>query len=282
MQNNSIKSNLTKDDIISEIRLTLGADIEKKFVYIVVEGEDDIKFLRSELNDYVYLYESYDGKNGVEAIAGDTFGMNNRVIGIRDRDYSDFVNGTNAVFSYDNSCMEMMFLADEIALQKICCEFYLGNMSHLELRYHVLIQLRFLSCVRKLNEKRCWNLNFKGVSIPKAYDCNTFQVFSERVKNEIKKVNQSELDCDQCSEIDLEVQKHNMLNELLLITQGHDFTNLFATICNNISPRSRGISGKTVEECLRCAYSHLAFRNTKLYEVLNSHQDIIGINFLML
>ena len=46
MGTNSIKANLTKDSIISDIKLLLGADINKENIYVVVEGDDDIKFLR--------------------------------------------------------------------------------------------------------------------------------------------------------------------------------------------------------------------------------------------
>lgn len=45
MGKNSIQSNLTKDDLIAEIRLTLGADFKREHTVIIVEGEDDISFL---------------------------------------------------------------------------------------------------------------------------------------------------------------------------------------------------------------------------------------------
>lgn len=281
MQNNSIKSNLAKEDIISDIRLTLGADIEKKFVYIVVEGEDDIKFLRSELNENVYLYESYDGKNGVDVIAGEVFRTNNRVIGIRDRDYSDFILGTNQVFAYDNSCMEMMFLEDDTALGKICCEFYSGAMSNEDLRNYILSELCFLSCVRKLNEKKNWELILKGISISNAFDKLTQKICTMKLKAEISKANSSKFDHVKCSEVESEVIVQSATGNYLLITQGHDFANLFATICNYIKSKSRGISGKNVEECLRCSYKHDSFEKTKLYEMLVDHQKNININFLV-
>ena len=46
MGKNSIQSNLTKDDLIAEIRLTLGADFKREHTVIIVEGEDDISFFR--------------------------------------------------------------------------------------------------------------------------------------------------------------------------------------------------------------------------------------------
>lgn len=45
MDSNSIRDNLSKEDIISDILLCLGADIHRENIYLLVEGEDDIKLL---------------------------------------------------------------------------------------------------------------------------------------------------------------------------------------------------------------------------------------------
>lgn len=39
MASNSIRSNLTKEDIISDITLCMGADIDRKNIYLLVEGD---------------------------------------------------------------------------------------------------------------------------------------------------------------------------------------------------------------------------------------------------
>ena len=70
MESNSIKDNLSKEDMISDILLCLGADIHRENIFLIVEGDDDIKFLRSFIADNVHIYESYDGKSGVEFIFG--------------------------------------------------------------------------------------------------------------------------------------------------------------------------------------------------------------------
>ena len=55
---NSIKTNLTKDSIISDIKLLLGADINKENVYVVVEGEDDIKGKNATIvRSYILTYK---------------------------------------------------------------------------------------------------------------------------------------------------------------------------------------------------------------------------------
>lgn len=73
MASNSIRSNLTKEDIISDITLCMGADIDRKNIYLLVEGEDDIRLLHPYISENVLIYESYDGKKGVEVIVNDRF-----------------------------------------------------------------------------------------------------------------------------------------------------------------------------------------------------------------
>ena len=65
---NSIHSNLSKDDIIADIRLTLSADFEHEKIVIVVEGEDDIVFFNGKLHPDVDIHESFSGKQGVKEI----------------------------------------------------------------------------------------------------------------------------------------------------------------------------------------------------------------------
>lgn len=46
---NSIRTNLSRDSTISEIRLCKSADIAHEYVHLIVEGPDDIRFLGSTL-----------------------------------------------------------------------------------------------------------------------------------------------------------------------------------------------------------------------------------------
>lgn len=60
---NSIRSNLTKNDIISEIKLSISADyLDNKKVFLLVEGNSDVLFLKKFVNEYVELLESFSGK----------------------------------------------------------------------------------------------------------------------------------------------------------------------------------------------------------------------------
>ena len=62
---NSIRENLDKGDIISEISLTIDYPNGKDIKCVVVEGIDDIRALRKFFLSDVLLFESFSGKDGL-------------------------------------------------------------------------------------------------------------------------------------------------------------------------------------------------------------------------
>ena len=157
MENNSIRSNLSKDDIISDIILSMGADIYTKNIYILLEGQDDISFLHPFLAENVLLYESYDGKDGVETIVSKRFADNDRVIGIRDKDYQ-IRPVSEKIFYYDYGCMEMMLISNDDVFDNLCFEYYRGNIPRKQLKKYILKQLKYLSIIRMCNETEKWEI----------------------------------------------------------------------------------------------------------------------------
>lgn len=64
----SIRRNLKREDIISEIRLLCGEDYNKVKTFVIVEGDDDLRFIKNKFNDNTYGFESFSGCDGVEEI----------------------------------------------------------------------------------------------------------------------------------------------------------------------------------------------------------------------
>ena len=83
MEKNSIRRNLKREDIISEIKLLCGEDYKKVKTFVIVEGDDDLKFIKNKFNSKAYGFESFSGCDGVEEIVN-YFQSDKRVIGIRD------------------------------------------------------------------------------------------------------------------------------------------------------------------------------------------------------
>lgn len=279
MGNNSIRSNLTKDYIISDLRLSLSDDIYREKVFVVVEGEDDIKFLKSYLNnETTVLYESYDGKNGVSEIVKNFFSTDKRVIGIRDRDYLIYEESPK-IFFYDNCCLEMMIVENEEVFNSIYNEFYKGEMQPMELLNKMLTELKILSIIRMYNENFQWAINLKALSINKVFIQEAYGIDNEKIVNELNALSNNIIDegkIEMISEYGNEVQTRQ---ELLKITQGHDFSSLFAAVCN--SHTNKHINSKAVEMALRCSYRKKDFKETRLYNMLATYQEDIGVSFLL-
>ena len=267
MGTNSIKTNLTKSSTISHIKLLLGADINKENVYIVVEGEDDIKFLRRYLNSNVIIYESFSGKNGVEEIVQSKNICSSRVIGIRDKDYcSD--DKSKKIFFYDRCCLEMMITEFDKAFNGIYYEFYNGEMEPYKLKEHILTELFKVSQVRKYNEENKIGINFKGLSFQSIID-DKFKMDEGKFVEQLKKLN-SEKNINFINNIDESIYQN--IDNMLDITNGHDFILLFKVICDK-SCSKNSANEKHISSVLRGSFSEEFLQETALYRSISDYFD---------
>ena len=269
MENNSIKENLNKDDMISDILLSMGADINKENIYLIVEGESDVKFLQSFLSNNVLLYKSYGGKIGVETIV-ENFKKNLEVIGIRDRDYQ-MTTTSSKIFYYDYSCMEMMILKNDEVFKKICSEYYEGETSFLQLRSKILKELKYLSIVRMYNEKENWEKRIKGISMNSAWNSIEGKINNEFILEKLNEINEGFFKDEILSKIELEYERKWSDDEFYNNTQGHDFYMLYTTICNQFKS-SKKIDYSGIEASNRCCFREKDFIQTNLYQKLSEYE----------
>ncbi len=263
MENNSIKNNLTKEDIISDIILSMGADIDNVNVYVLVEGENDISLMHPYLADNVLMYESYNGKSGVEFIVGERFRENERVIGLRDRDYQ-LEPVSEKVFYYDYGCMEMMIISNDDVFNNLCFEYYKGDMSNKQLKDFILNQLKFLSIIRLHNERDKWGIILKGISLYDMWKTENFELDNDRIIDKINIMNNDFMNEVLIRKLKKEMMKDWNNEEYYSYTQGHDFFTLFASICNRY--KNRGIKHTEAEACARCSFRWSDLIKTSLYK----------------
>ena len=271
MESNSIKDNLSKEHKISDILLCLGADIHKENIYLLVEGEDDIKFLRPFLTDNVYIYESYDGKNGVEYIVGERFGTNLRVIGIRDRDYQ-IAPISDKIFYYDYGCMEMMILKNDDVFKNLCAEYYRGEESAQQLRINLLKELKYLSVIRMYNERENWGKKLRGISIIAAWNSIEKKIDNEVILSKVNQINGGFFKDDVLQKIEQECKREWSEEEFYNNTQGHDFSMLYAGICNQY--KQKGMKYSEIEASSRCIFRQNDFEQTNLYGRLSEYENL--------
>lgn len=280
MGQNSIRCNLSKEDIIAEIRLTLSADFEHKKGIVVVEGEDDILFFNGKLHPDVDLRESFSGKCGVEEIV--CYFSDDRVIGICDIDY-DSRSTCPKMLYYDYSCLEMMLISNNSVFSSFFYAYYQGSKSPQEIRQQILSNLKWLSLYRKLSSNNSWGVRFNGLSIAKAFDQNDQTIDITNLLGQIHTINPGLIshNREQLRLLSEAYRGEYTLEQYLLITQGHDFLYFFQALCE-VSKRSKGKS-PSVEELFRallCSCHRENFFEFELYQNLISYQDTYGVLFL--
>lgn len=280
MGTNSIRSNLNKEDIIATIKLTLSADLKKQKIVVVVEGEDDIIFLKSKFQPNVDIYESYSGKCGVKEIV--THFSDNRVIGICDRDY-DQQGWCPQLFCYDFSCLEMMLISNDVVFAQLCNTYYDGELVSNEVRFKLLSDLIWLSCCRKVSAKKGWNIRFNGISIQKAFNRETKKLDISDLISQLSKSNSGfKEDQERLQVINIECDKDYLIEEYFFITQGHDFLHYFHVFCISLYHTKQRLPG--VNELFRslvCAYRKEDFMNSTLYRELSEYENRHKLTILL-
>lgn len=269
MATNSIRTNLSKDTTVSEIKLSLGADIEKIKKIVVVEGEDDTAFLSKFFSKHVTLFESYSGKQGVEEIINSREIRDSRVIGIRDKDYCDR-HSNERIFFYDRCCLEMMIIENTESFKNICHEYYKGNLESEKLKELILNELYMLSMLRKHNEENNNDIKFQGLTFSDFID-NENRLIEDNLKRSITKINgEKSIDFNCLSGI----PKDFSIEEFLNITNGHDFINFFKVVSDRTRTSKKYCPNrKQISIGLRIAYDRLAFVKTDMYKSIKDYFD---------
>ena len=275
MENNSIRRNLKLEDILSEITLLCGEDYRKEKTFVIVEGDDDLKFIKNKFNDNTYGFESFSGCAGVEKIVN-YFQSDKRIIGIRDKDYSSLTSGYNKIFLYDYHSLEIMLAMNDESFESICSEFYCGDENVYDLRKKVFQKLKYISCFREKNSSEGWEFITENISIDELYRKTTLYCNEEIIK-EINRPSKNNYDSEKQSIVE---EHYHFVTDLKLITRGHDFSELFKVICNT-SGIEKNIKSRDVESALRTSFTKESFKRTNLFQSLSEYEKSYGLNFLV-
>lgn len=276
MEGNSIRNSITKEDIISNIRLTLSTDYHKKKIIMIVEGQDDIRFFKGKLSENVEIMESFSGKKGVEEIISEY--DDNRVVGVCDKDYSIYERNER-IFYYDYSCLEIMLIMNDDTWNSFFDEFYNGNYNRIELRNKIFNDLKWLSVFRKLNCQNSWGVNFNGYSIDNSYN-ETTEVFDNNKGFEsLCKINSKSKDEMKTYRLDVDAESSCLvdIDKICEITQGHDFIFYFKCVCHHLGDY---ISKDMLVHALRAAYRMEDFSKSNIFKALNEYSQITNISIL--
>lgn len=257
----SVRKARSKDDLFNDIRALMSADVEGKNVIILVEGPDDELFIESILPEYVQnivCFESYSGVEGLletlDAVKSEKYSP--RVIGIRDKDYSNPSTYPPRLFSYDYCCLEMMLLHNDFVQRRVRENYEVAD----ERPFIPMFYMRMIapySMLRKWNEDNCAGINFGRSGVLAGCGKNRFP----NIELLFSKCNHAEL----YNEFSLKSQELTD-DDLWDITQGHDICSLIGRF---VSLGKRAVLGEAgLREFMFGLYRFEDFKNTKLFLAL--------------
>lgn len=279
--------NISADTLKSQLKLELCEDIEHQKTFVIVEGPADVKFMQKMLNrERTTIHYSQGGVDAVNNICL-IFADDNRVIGIRDRDYENVNSTLSKIFYYDHCNLEMMIIGNDEAFFSVCDEYCLGSNDYSELRLRVLKALLGLSNLRKINEVDKRSIMFPKFPFKMLWDYAKSELRNDLVARLLLDKNSNDVGLTEAYIKSILTGNANLsidYHELLEITNGHDYIGLLSVILVSINKRAKEIAeqcdyGKSlikvrnfsyeeIEAALHCSFTLDRFKTTELYKSL--------------
>ncbi|MGN1142470.1 MAG: hypothetical protein ACI4TF_14820 [Oliverpabstia sp.] len=244
--------------------MEFSADIEGKLCVALVEGSDDVSFVKENFSEYVICKESVSGKIGLEELLNQIDFETERVIAIRDRDYADVRAFPERMFAYDYCCLELMLVANKNVSDGFFRSYYNGSETKENFVISAMRILAPYSILRRKNEIEAKGINFEskgrfGHLIDKNGQVDWTGVF-DKLSQTTGELNVCCAEAERLPECDL-----------WDITNGHD-------LCLYLGKMSKTGKGKTsfgeegIRKFLLGCYRKDDFQKTKLYQSLKEYQ----------
>ncbi len=264
----------TKDEVANAIRLSRA--IKKTEVFILVEGDTDMRLLRKffdEEQTFIEIAHSRENLLGaVELLENDE-----RLIAIRDRDFDRIQSVSNPydnVFLSDHHDIEAMML-NSSALDYLIAEH--GQYDKLKKIEDNILDLLIqagkpIGYLRLYNEINNLGLKFRDLDTSdykKFLNVDDLKVNLRKLIQTLKNKSQKpQLDTEQVVQ-DLQ-ELYDDLHHDLDICSGHDLATILGIAFYKLIGSMTGsqINRETMEEKLRIAYSPSEFMKSQLYQDL--------------
>ena len=262
------REDITPQTKINELRLDISHPKSRGKVFVLLEGESDIKLYRKLFNNDTCKIETIPGgkiflEKGLE-ILNDIYKL---IIGIRDADFLH-LKGAKPQFSNlfltDYHDYELM-MASEIECH--CPIFFehtkIVSKDHNSTFEKLLNSIRFLGYFRWYNEIENLEFNFRGLGLNDLFDKKTFTIDDKvLIQTVINRSRDAKIkDVEQI--FDAVKGLYDSQHDLCQVCNGHDFMKVMAILC---SSRQKGISDKDMASQFRVAYNQNMFQKTQLFK----------------
>ena len=271
--NNSIRAQLSKDDLLAEIRMQLSSPLNEHKTFLAFEGLDDIYLFESLVNtDECFLYESYGGKEALREIVENHF-LDKRIIAIRDKDY-DTNGDCERIFYCDYCNAEMMMVSNDLYFSTFMRRIVRKNVDFTILRDQVLDALKVISFTRKLNDEKSWGINLSDISVEYMFSLSN-PISLENLALHINSKSRTKF--DDTMQLTVVDDLNNNTNNLLHYTNGHDFCVGLKCVVNNQFGINKNpinkLNATDFRSMLSLPYNLDFFKTTNLYASLKKYEE---------
>jgi hypothetical protein len=263
------KSDYTKSDKLTELRLDMSHPKNKGIVFILLEGDSDVRFYRKCFRQNTCKIEEVPGgKVQLEAILTELNTIFTLIMGIRDADFLHLEAKSSPLsnlFLTDYHDLETLLFNSDTAFSAVVHEFVpmKNQEKHVDLRVKFLNALKFLSYLRWYNEINKSELNFKGLNLGDIFDVKHFTINTTFLLEKVQHLSPKIVMDNAAISAEIEAIKSNN-HDVLQLTNGHDLMKIMAIYLSSFN--KKGISDKDAETHLRIAFPTEDFKNTQLYK----------------
>lgn len=278
-----IKGNVSYQDKINELRLDFMHPNTKNKVFILFEGDSDVRLYR-KLYPHTNLKIEFlpSGKLFLEKGLQELSPLFKQIIGIRDADFAHLENQKPSLanlFFTDYHDTEMLMVASNVTFSAILYEFSnLPQIEHEQIRKKLLEALRFISYFRWYNELNDLEFSFEGAGLGDIFEPKTFAMdnrkYVEKVVQKSRNAKITDINVIVTEIAKLADENHDSFQ----LCNGHDFMSVLALFLKTYN--QEGLSEKRVSSHFRIAYHSSEYQQTKLH--LQIHTWAISHSILSL
>lgn len=277
MEVNSLRTEANQlDSKLSEIRLSISHPSNKNKVFILLEGNTDIKLFRKffakEYTDTTGLVGKEKVIKALEILIAEGY---TQVIGIKDADFDHLLNTQTVhnLFITDFHDMEIQMI-ESPALDSVIAEYGKADARTIDIKEKTYATVLTIGYARYFNEKKKHageerDLSFDSLKFQNFIQFQNDQLLFDEVNFLSELISESKKRKSTCqiTEQQLKYEIESLEAESYDIRQicsGHDITKVIGLVL----PKKQNIN--EIEKALRLAYSLQNFQQTSLYLQLQS------------
>ncbi len=262
------KEDITPESKIAELRLDISHPNSKGRVFVLLEGESDVKLYRKLFNNDTCKIETIPGgkiklEEGLE-ILNDIYKL---IIGIRDADFLH-LEGTKPpfpnLFLTDYHDYELMMACES---QCHCPIFFehtaINSNEHNTTFERLLNSIRFLGYFRWYNEIEELEFKFRGLKVNELFNKRAFSIDEKMLIQRVIEHSPNAKIKNVETIFDSVQQLYDDNHDLLQVCNGHDFMKVMAHFC---SSSHKGINEKDMAIHFRITYNKEMFQKTQLFK----------------